>query len=223
MTAFDHDDTHEAAQLRVPDGMIDVTYDLLVEAALIDELDRNLTNGAESARWMSADPAQLPHFCNVPMPRSSDDEQHTSLALGSLIISSVLIGLVHEDSSTGLLKHLARLNDKLDAADDESFSIDYWYILSQLVFVCNPSRQSSRETALVRIMGLVYNDDQSVDVGLAFELAKYLMLVSFSVIHGDDPDLRRYLVDQLREAHRERAADTSVPYFESDDDTVESC
>lgn len=223
MTAFDHDDTHEAAEMRVPDGMIDVTYALLIESALIDELDRNVTDGVESARWMSADPSEIPALCGITDPRGSEDEKYALLAICSLTITSTLIGLIHEESSTGMLKHLARLNDTLDEVEDSAPTIDRWYVLSQLVYLCNPLHPSGYEGATDRILALIYDDDGSVNEKLALHLTKYLLWVSLAIIHGDDPDLRRYLVDQLRADFQERAVETSIPYFETDDGDVEYC
>jgi len=214
MPLFDDDDYNHALEADdTPNGIVDVSYNLIVERQLIDALTRSIDEPLSSP-WMYCPLDDLPSVLGVNSPVEDDDDLHTALVLGGVSVAMVLINSVHEDSVPGLLKHLASLHDQFDVsqAGEESI-IEHRYLLSQLVQFCEPADPLTSQGAIMRVVDTVFDDDGEVLPQKALATTKYLMCVALAVLCCDDYDCTQEMIEFLNVCHAERAAEPVVPYF----------
>jgi hypothetical protein len=218
MPLFDENDYDNALDADgIPEGMVDVSYNLTVERKLIDCLSASIDEPILSP-WMFCSLDELPTVLGVEPPVDDDDDLCTALLLGGVAVATTLMDAIHEDYVPGLLSHLASLHDQIDAEQgDEDSVIEPRYLLAQLVESCEPSDPTAARLAMMRILDSAFDENGEVLPEKALATCKYLMCIALAVLCGDADDCTVDLIEILKESHAERAAEPIIPYFDDVD------
>ena len=218
MPLFDENDYDNALEADgIPEGMVDVRYNLTVERKLIDCLSSSIDEPILSP-WMFCSLDELPTVLGVEPPVDDDDDLCIALLLGAVAVATTLMDAIHEDYVPGLLSHLASLHDQIDAEQgDEVSVIEPRYLLSQLVESCEPSDPTAARLGMMRILDSAFDENEEVLPEKALATCKYLMCIALAVLCGDADDCTVDLIEILKESHAERAAEPIIPYFDEVD------
>jgi len=219
MPLFNNDDYKEALEADcIPEGMVDLSYNLTVERLIIAALKQSIGE-LLLPPWMDCPLEELPSVLGVNSPGEDDDDMYSALVLGGVSVAMILLDAIHEDYVPGLLAHLAFFHDQIDAAQEgEVGIIEYRYLLSHLVEFCKPADPITSRLAMMRILDTIFDDDVEVLPEKALATVRYLMCIALAVLSGDDEDCIVDLIELLETSHAERAAEPIVPYYAEVDD-----
>jgi hypothetical protein len=218
MPMFNHNDyNRQHDDSRIPDGVVDLSYELSVETRLIKVLEEAIGIDPTLIEWIYADPSDLPALWGIDDTEA--DIAHPALILGSIAIVSGLVGGVHEESVPGLLNYLANFHDLIDTTEnDEEMQLDHRFLFAQIVHFCQPATEKDKQHAFMRLMDYVFIDEETLDSDLALAVVRYLMLISILVLGGDDDEGTKELLDLIKECNNERCLEPIQPYFDDEED-----
>ena len=205
----------------IPEGVVDLTYELTIERRLLELLEEALDGGLLTAPWLSADVDQLRAAWGIE--EVEDEDMYLALLLGAIWIVVNLMSAIHEDCVPDLLEYLARYHDELDAQESNLLSSkDRRFLLAQITHFSNPIATESSRHATMRIVDSVVDDDGLLDCDIALHVVRYLMLLCVVLLGGDEEDARA-LLGQAKDCHNERSLQPIMPYYdeleESDEDS----
>ena len=200
----------------VPDGVVDLSYEIAVEARLIEVLREALAGELAQLAWLTADVEDLVDHWGAPL--DEDEDLHTALLLGSIVILSTIIGAIAEDCVLELLDHLTNFHEEIAPKEEcEQLVLDFWFLFSQIVHFCQPTDTTEYRHAIMRIMDYA-SDSEDVDHERFLQTTRYMLFVAIVVLNGDSSETTAELLDYAESDNRERAANPIGEYFNDPDD-----
>ncbi len=200
----------------VPDGVVDLSYEIAVEARLIEVLREAFEGDLAQTPWLAADVDMLIELWDPPLDHNED--VYTALLLGSTVILSQIIGAIAEDCVSDLLHHLTHFHEEIAPRDErELLILDFWFLFSQIVYFCQPADPTETQHAFMRILDYA-TDNDDLDNERFLQITRYMLFVAIVVLDGDSRETTLDLLDCAESSNQERAANPIGEVFNDPDD-----